>query len=245
MKKIICVALSLLAVFGFCHCSGIDDAINSESNLSTGSLVIENFSSKNNSTSYDSSSKPQSSGSVNQDSSINLHSLPIPYAKKTKNVLSKEEIYDIVVNNFEIELSKEIKFTRGSIVYGYDSYYFSWADEDDYPYVWVCEVIATLNAKDFKNLLNQLKNDWRVGKIDRMPYIPYEYEYIKDYTFEKKYKDVVIAEIAKSKTIYINKISDNEYIAEFNGEFYDPEFKYGTFDIQKDGTGKKRESGQS
>ena len=240
MKKIICVLLLLLAIFSFCSCSETHNTINNESDSSSNSSVIENFSSKNNSTSYNSSSKPQSGSSVNADSSVDVYRLPIPNAKKTPDTLSKDEVYDIVVDNFDVELSKNININWGEIQYYYNSYYFTWSHDSDYPFVLI-HIKVSLNSDDFNNLLNQLKDNWKVGKIDRMPYIPYEYEYIKDYTFEKKYKDVVIAEIKRQKTIYINKIKDNEYIAEFDGTFYNPEFKSGTFDIQKDGTGKKRD----
>lgn len=239
MKKIICVLLLLLAIFSFCSCSETHNTINNESDSSSNSSVIENFSSKNNSTSYNSSSKPQFSSSVNADSSVDVYRLPIPNAKKTPDTLSKDEVYDIVVDNFDVELSKNININWGEIQYYYNSYYFTWTDDSDYPFVLI-HIKVSLNSDDFNNLLNQLKNDWEVGRIERSHHIPYDYEYKKNYTFEKKYKDTVIAEIERTKTIYINKINDNEYIAEFDGTFYNPEFKSGTFDIQKDGTGKKR-----
>lgn len=257
MKNFICICLILSVIFGVCGCSKNGDKayntsdfstntsnfLTNTSNISTSTSMPESSVSKNNNTGYISSAKPKSSSSVNADSSINLHVLPIPNERKVPNLLSKDEAYDIIIDNFEVRLSKKIAITSGEIGYRYDSYYFTWSGTDlfYFPTLYI-GVMISLNSNDFNNLLKQLKKDWVVGRIERMPYIPYEYEYKKTYTLEKKYKDTVIAEWEGTKTICINKINDNEYIAEFSGIFYNPEFKSGIFDIQKDGTGKKRDT---
>ena len=245
MLKIVCVCLVLSVVFGVCGCSKNNNKTNNGNNYSTNTSIIESASSKNNNTSDVSSPiskinpKTKSSSSVKGNISIDIYNLPTPPTKKAPNSLSEDEVYNTIVDLFEVDISKNIKISSGQIIYNYYSHRFSWTDNDEYPCINVSSVFITLNATDFKNLLNQLNKTWKKGKIDRMPYTPYEYEYISNSTIQKKYKNTVIAEIENTKTIYINKIGDDEYIAEFNGTFSNPKFQSGTIQIEEDGTGKE------
>ena len=246
MLKIICICLVLSVVFGVCGCSKINNKTSNENNSSTNISIIESSNSKNNNTSdipepiSKINPKYKSSSAVNKNSSIDIYHLPTPETKKAPDLLSKEEVYNTIVDLFEVDLSNKIKITSGAINYTYSSYYFSWPSDsiDDFPTIAISRVFISMNSHDFNNLLNQLKKTWQRGRIDRIPHTPYDYEYKKTYTLQKKYQNIVIAEQEQTKTIYVNKVSDNEYIAELNGIFYDPKFQSGTIEIQEDGTGK-------
>ena len=272
MLKTFCAILIFSVLFNICGCSNISNKNQNESDVSTNVYIIENSSSKNNNTSYNSSSsksdtsydssssksntslvsssnpqtssKQKISSTLNADSSIDLYKLKKPSTKKGSEPLSKDEVYGIISERFELDLPKNIKFYSGHFDYFYDKEAFQWYDEDEFPIHFIY-ALAKLNSNDFKNLLNQLNETWEMGEPPLMPHNTHDYEYIKTVTLQKKYKNTLIAEKERVNCICISKIGDDEYFARFDGAFYNSEFKEGTLEIQEDGSAKTRGQGQA